>query len=39
MGREMIDFILITMLIVGTALGVSLLFAELHQASKRPKSI
>jgi hypothetical protein len=39
MGREMIDFILIAMLIVGVALGVSLLFVELRQASKRPKSI
>jgi hypothetical protein len=39
MGREMIDFILIAMLIVGAALGVSLLFAELRQASRRLKSI
>jgi hypothetical protein len=34
----MIDSILIALLIVGAALGVSLLFAELHQASKRPKA-
>jgi hypothetical protein len=39
MGCEMIDFILITMLIVGTALGVSLLFAELRQANRGAKSI